>query len=73
MPLVVIRLISAAYTRHWSCALVGMLETIAIALVFIWLLGLVFSQTLGGAIHLLLVIAFIAIAVRLIRGRDPLT
>lgn len=60
-------------TRHQSCALVGMLETIAIALVFIWLLGLVFSQTLGGAIHLLLVIAFITVAIRLIRGRDPLT
>jgi len=73
MPLVVIQLIITAPTRHCSCALVGMLETIAIALVFIWLLGLVFSQTLGGAIHLLLVIAFIAIAVRLIRGRDPLT
>lgn len=50
-----------------------MLESIAIALVFIWLLGLVFSQTFGGAIHLLLLTAFIAIVIRLVRGRDPLT
>lgn len=50
-----------------------MLETVAIALVFVWLLGLVFSQTFGGAIHLLLVAAFVAIVIRLFRGRDPLT
>jgi hypothetical protein len=49
-----------------------MLETIAIILVLMWLLGLVSSYTLGGFIHLLLVIAFIAIILRLIRGRNPL-
>jgi hypothetical protein len=46
-----------------------MLETIAIILVALWLLGLVSSYTLGGFIHVLLVIAVITIAVRLIGGR----
>lgn len=49
-----------------------MLETIAIVLVLMWLLGLVSSYTLGGFIHLLLLIALIAIIIRLIRGRNPL-
>jgi len=49
-----------------------MLETIAIVLVVLWLLGLVSSYTLGGYIHLLLVIALVVVLVRVIRGRDPL-
>lgn len=49
-----------------------MLETIAIVLVLMWLLGLVSSTTLGGFIHLLLILAFVAIVIRLIRGRNPL-
>lgn len=49
-----------------------MLETIAIVLVLMWLLGLVSSTTLGGFIHLLLLLAFVAIVIRLIRGRNPL-
>lgn len=49
-----------------------MLETIAIILVLMWLLGLVSSYTLGGYIHLLLLIAFLAVIFRLIRGRHPL-
>lgn len=48
-----------------------MLETIAIILIVLWLLGLVSSYTLGGFIHLLLVLAVIAILVRFIRGRPP--
>jgi len=47
-----------------------MLETIAIILIVLWLLGLVTSTTMGGLIHALLVIAVIVIAVRLIRGRS---
>ena len=47
-----------------------MLETIAIVLVLLWLLGMVSSYTMGGFIHLLLVIAVIAILVRLIQGRS---
>lgn len=46
-----------------------MLETIAIILVILWLLGMVSSYTLGGFIHLLLVLAVIAILVRLVQGR----
>ncbi|HEY8967334.1 MAG TPA: lmo0937 family membrane protein [Candidatus Methylacidiphilales bacterium] len=46
-----------------------MLETIAIILIVLWLLGLVSSYTLGGFIHLLLVLALIVILLRVIRGR----
>ncbi|MBN9693848.1 MAG: lmo0937 family membrane protein [Verrucomicrobia bacterium] len=48
-----------------------MLETIAIVLVVLWLLGLVSSYTMGGFIHVLLVVAIVAVLVRLIRGRSP--
>jgi len=46
-----------------------MLYTIAIILVILWLLGLVSSYTIGGFIHILLVIAIIVILLRLIGGR----
>jgi len=46
-----------------------MLETIAIILIILWLLGFVTSYTMGGFIHILLVIAIVVILVRLIRGR----
>ena len=49
-----------------------MLEAIAIILVILWLLGLVSSYTLGGYIHLLLVLALVVVLVRIIRGKDPL-
>ncbi|MFT3781949.1 MAG: lmo0937 family membrane protein [Nibricoccus sp.] len=49
-----------------------MLETIAIILLVLWLLGLVSSYTLGGYIHILLVLAIVTILIRVIRGRDPL-
>ena len=49
-----------------------MLETIAIILVILWLLGLVSSYTLGGFIHVLLVLAVIMILLRLIRGNKPI-
>jgi hypothetical protein len=45
-----------------------MLTTIAILLIILWLLGLVTSYTLGGFIHVLIIIAVIMILVRLIRG-----
>jgi len=48
-----------------------MLQTIAILLVILWLLGMVSSYTLGGFIHLLLVIALIAIIIRVIQGQRP--
>jgi len=46
-----------------------MLETIAIVLVVLWILGFVTSYTMGGLIHVLLVIAVVAILVRVIQGR----
>jgi hypothetical protein len=46
-----------------------MLYTLAAILVILWILGLVTSYTLGGFIHVLLVIAVIVIVVRLIQGR----
>ncbi|HJR35621.1 MAG TPA: lmo0937 family membrane protein [Gemmatimonadales bacterium] len=48
-----------------------MLETIAVILVILWLLGLVSGYALGGFIHVLLVIALIVIVVRVIQGRRP--
>lgn len=48
-----------------------MLQTIAIILVILWLLGLVTSTTMGGFIHVLLVIALVIILVRVIQGRRP--
>lgn len=49
-----------------------MLYTIAVLLVMMWALGLVSSYTMGGFIHLLLVLAVVAVLVRLIEGRRPL-
>lgn len=49
-----------------------MLVTIAAILVILWLLGLVSSYTIGGFIHILLVIAIIMVLVRLIRGENPI-
>lgn len=46
-----------------------MLETIAILLIVLWALGLVTSYTLGGFIHVLIVIAVVMILLRLIQGR----
>jgi hypothetical protein len=48
-----------------------MLWTIAVVLLVLWLLGLVSSYTLGGFIHILLVLAIIAVLVRIIQGRNP--
>lgn len=46
-----------------------MLETIAVILVILWALGLVSSYSMGGLIHLLLVIAIVVILIRVIQGR----
>ena len=46
-----------------------MLGTLAVLLVVLWALGLVTSYTLGGFIHVLLVLALVAVTVRLIQGR----
>jgi hypothetical protein len=49
-----------------------MLYTIAVILVVLWLLGLVSSYTMGGFIHILLVIAIVVVLLRVIRGRSVL-
>lgn len=49
-----------------------MLETIAILLIILWLLGLVSSYTMSGFIHILLVLAIVIILVRVIQGRRVL-
>ncbi len=46
-----------------------MLESLAIILIILWLLGLVSSYTMGGLIHILLVVAVVVILMRLIQGR----
>jgi hypothetical protein len=49
-----------------------MLYTLAVILIVAWLLGMVSSYTMGGFIHILLVIAIVVILVRVISGRRPL-
>jgi hypothetical protein len=49
-----------------------MLYTIAVVLILLWILGLVSSVTMGGLIHVLLVIAVVVVLLRVISGRSPL-
>jgi hypothetical protein len=49
-----------------------MLWTIFVILFIMWLLGMVTSYTLGGFIHILLVLAIVAVVIQLITGRQPL-
>jgi uncharacterized protein DUF5670 len=49
-----------------------MLWTIAVVLLILWLLGMVTANTMGGFIHVLLVIAIIAVLIRVIQGRRPI-
>jgi len=49
-----------------------MLRTVAVILVVLWLLGLVSSYTMGGFIHVLLVIAIVVILINVIQGRKAL-
>lgn len=48
-----------------------MLYTLAVVLLILWLLGLVSSYTIGGFIHVLLVVAIVMVLVNLISGRKP--
>lgn len=48
-----------------------MLEMIALVLVVLWVLGLVSSSTMGGFVHILLVVAVILVVLRIIQGRSP--
>jgi len=49
-----------------------MLETIAVILIILWLAGLVSSYTMGGLVHVLLVIAVVVILMRVLQGRKAL-
>ena len=49
-----------------------MLSTIAVILIILWLLGLVTSFTVGGFIHVLIVIAVIMLLIRVIKGQNPI-
>jgi len=50
-----------------------MLWTIFVILLVLWLLGVVSSYTLGGYIHILLVVAVVVVLIRLIQGRNPIS
>lgn len=62
----------SAIIIHFLYPPLTMLVTIAAILIILWLLGLVTSYTLGGFIHLLLIVAVIMILIRLIRGENPI-
>jgi Family of unknown function (DUF5670) len=59
-------------THYKSKGTIPMLMTIAIILIVLWLLGLVTSSTMGGLVHVLLVVAIIIVLVRVIQGRRVL-
>ena len=63
-----------AHTGVWAARIVEarekeMLELISVMLVILWIFGLVTSYTMGGFIHILLVVAVVLVLLRLIRGR----
>jgi len=49
-----------------------MLWTIFVILLVLWLLGMVSSYTLGGYIHILLIVAIVVVLIRVIQGRNPI-
>jgi hypothetical protein len=49
-----------------------MIYTVAVVLIVLWLLGMVSSYTMGGFIHILLVVAIVMMLVRIIQGRKPI-
>ncbi len=49
-----------------------MLYTLAVVLIVLWLLGMVTAYTMGGFIHILLVIAVVMVLLRVISGRNPI-
>ena len=61
------------WTRHSDRRDTDMLWAIFVILLVLWLLGVVTSYTLGGFIHILLVMALVVILIRIIQGRSPVT
>ena len=62
-----------ADTHEYEEENVDLLITLAVILLILWLLGLVTSFTLGGFIHILLVLAIVVVLIRVIQGRSPVT
>jgi hypothetical protein len=62
---------SAADTHEYEEDKMDLLITLAVILLILWLLGLVSSFTLGGFIHILLVLAIVVVLIRVIQGRRP--
>jgi Family of unknown function (DUF5670) len=62
---------SAADTDEYEEENMDLLVTLAVILLILWLLGLVTSFTLGGFIHILLVLAIVVVLIRVIQGRRP--
>jgi hypothetical protein len=61
--------------RYYRCRSekeITVLSTLIIVLVVLWLLGMVTSYTLGGLIHILLVVAIVVVLLRVIQGRNPI-
>jgi hypothetical protein len=67
------RIVNLARELHYGFAKgIPMLETIAVLLLILWLLGVVTSYTIGGFIHLLLLLAIVVVLMRVIQGRRPI-
>jgi hypothetical protein len=64
--------VCGAHETQKNERIIVMLYTLAVILIVLWLLGLVSSYTMGGFIHLLLVIAIVVVLVRVISGRRAL-
>jgi hypothetical protein len=58
-----------AWPAQSAVEVMAMLETLIVVLVILWLLGMVSSYTLGGFIHILLVVAIVVLLLRVIQGR----
>jgi len=63
--------ISFPLFSHYQVIAKDMLYTIAVLLLILWAIGLLTSYTLGGFIHILLVVAVVLVLVRIIQGRRP--
>ena len=61
------------WESHSEMRNTNMLWTIFVILLVLWLIGVVSSYTLGGFIHLLLVLALVVMLIRIIQGRSPVT
>jgi hypothetical protein len=62
--------LGATFRHSTASGDITMLQTIAIILIVLWLLGMVSAYTMGGFIHILLVIAVIVVLLRVIQGRS---